>query len=255
MVTTSLPPVPRSKCPWGRGTEGGIIFNTMKKWKKIIVWILRILSRKKAPRRVKPKGLLAMASVATSVRSDAKGTSGLKFSEQSQKWQALSSLRSDCRASERTIELLVVHCSATWPSIDYTLERLSRDHRARGFGRWPGYHVYIRRDGTVHYCRPVGVAGCHVSGFNQRSIGVCYEGGCSDSVGHKPEDNRTAEQLVAMHEVLKLLKEEYPEARIVGHRDLNGGKKACPCFEAKTYYAYLDPPPSPPQGRGVRCGC
>ena len=153
--------------------------------------------------------------------------------------QALSSLRSDCRASERTIELLVVHCSATWPSIDYTLERLSRDHRARGFGQWPGYHVYIRRDGTVHYCRPVGVAGCHVSGFNQRSIGVCYEGGCSDSVGHKPEDNRTAEQLVAMHEVLKLLREEYPEARIVGHRDLNGGKKACPCFEASSYYAYL----------------
>ena len=228
----------------------------MKKWKKIIFWILRILSRKKAPRRVKPKGLLAMASVAMSAESDANGTSGRKCSARSQRSQALSSLRSDCRASERTIELLVVHCSATWPSINYTYERLLRDHKARGFGNYPGYHIYIRRDGTLYYCRPVSIAGCHVANFNQHSIGICYEGGCSDSAGHKPEDNRTAEQLVVMHEVLSLLVEEYPEAKLVGHRDLNGGKKACPCFDVKSYYGYLDPlgprPPRSPLGGGLK---
>ena len=230
----------------------------MKKWKKIIVWILRILSRMKTEQPLNapvpaqcvvgksPLSTGAAKQIPLRERAGGESSGESLCSASSSRSQVLSSLRSDCRASERTIELLVVHCSATWPSIDYTLERLSSDHRARGFGRWPGYHVYIRRDGTVHYCRPVGVAGCHVSGFNQRSIGVCYEGGCSDSVGHKPEDNRTAEQLVAMHEVLKLLREEYPEARIVGHRDLNGGKKACPCFAASYYYAYLQTKPPKP---------
>ena len=27
------------------------------------------------------------------------------------------------------------------------------------------------------------------------------------------------------------LKEDYPEAKVVGHRDLPGVKKDCPCFE------------------------
>jgi len=27
------------------------------------------------------------------------------------------------------------------------------------------------------------------------------------------------------------LKEDYPEAKVVGHRDLPGVKKECPCFD------------------------
>lgn len=147
-------------------------------------------------------------------------------------------LRSDCRASKRTIDTIVLHCTATWPGLDYTVERLARDHRARGFGAYPGYHLYVRRDGTLYYCRPVSLAGCHVAGHNARSIGVSYEGGVSASVGHRPEDNRTAEQVVVLHEVLTALREEYPEARLVGHNTLNP-KKACPSFKAEHEYSYI----------------
>ncbi len=132
----------------------------------------------------------------------------------------------------------MLHCSATRPSVRFTFEKLLACHKARGFGQWPGYHLYVRRDGTLHYCRPVSRVGCHVANHNAHSIGVCYEGGLSDCPEYRCEDTRTAEQMVVLHEVLTVLHECYPEARIVGHHDLNPGK-ACPCFEAGREYGYL----------------
>ena len=152
-------------------------------------------------------------------------------------------LRSACRISTRQIDLIVLHCSDTRPNQDYTIEKLRRDHRTRGFGAWPGYHVYIRRDGTLYYTRPVGVKGCHVKNWNARSIGICYEGGHAQDAPPiagrgKYVDNRTAEQLVVLDELLRTLLEVYPKARIVGHRDLNPNK-ACPCFDARHEYEYI----------------
>ena len=39
--------------------------------------------------------------------------------------------------------------------------------------------------------------------------------------------------------LLKELRAEYPNARIVGHNELPGVRKACPCFSCKTEYADL----------------
>ena len=228
----------------------------MKKWKRTMIWILNILFRigTASPGMQRPRNrdemrtaLMNGATVGTltnhgampSVDASAVVTFGPNCSRPLPRSQVLSLLRSDCRASRRKIDLLVLHCSATWPSVDYTIEKLTKDHRRRGFGDWPGYHVYVRKDGTLFYCRPVSQMGCHVKGWNARSIGVCYEGGLSEDT-HKPLDTRTAEQMVVLHEVLTALHEACPEARIVGHHELNE-KKACPCldFPASHEYAYI----------------
>ncbi|MBQ8158548.1 MAG: N-acetylmuramoyl-L-alanine amidase, partial [Prevotella sp.] len=60
------------------------------------------------------------------------------------------------------------------------------------------------------------------------SLGVCYEGGL-DAQG-KPADTRTPRQKRAMQELLDRLKKEHPDAVVVGHRDLPGVKKDCPCY-------------------------
>ena len=39
--------------------------------------------------------------------------------------------------------------------------------------------------------------------------------------------------------LLRRLKTEHPQARIVGHRDLPGVHKACPCFDATAEYKDL----------------
>ena len=114
---------------------------------------------------------------------------------------------------------------------------LTRDHQRRGFGQWPGYHFYVTRDGTIHYCRPMHIRGCHVSGHNTGSLGVCYEGGHSDTPPPYA-DNRTAEQVEALHDLLTTLHDLFPDAQFCGHHDLNP-HKACPCLDARREYGYV----------------
>ena len=134
----------------------------------------------------------------------------------------------------------MLHCTDTRPNQDFTFEKLAASHRAKKFGNYPGYHLYVRRDGSLFYCRPVEKIGCHVKGYNRFSIGICYEGGHSCSPEYKYEDNRTAEQMVVLDEIFALLHEVYPEARIVGHSELDP-RKACPCLSppASVEYAYF----------------
>ena len=127
----------------------------------------------------------------------------------------------------RPIHLIVIHCSATRANCSYTVDDCRRDHRDRGYADI-GYHYYIARDGEVHTGRPLNQVGAHARGFNQYSIGICYEGGL-DNDG-RPADTRTPPQRTSLDQLLTYLKVAFPQARIVGHNQLNP-HKACPCFE------------------------
>lgn len=156
---------------------------------------------------------------------------------------------------KRTVDLIVIHCSATKASDDYTEEELKRDHRARGFSNI-GYHRYIKKDGTVIHGRSFDMVGAHVAGHNSHSIGICYEGGLDErSTKTKTiaQDTRTDAQrealIVCINEALAYA--DFKVKRICGHRDLspdldgdgvvepNEWVKVCPCFEASTEYNYL----------------
>ena len=132
----------------------------------------------------------------------------------------------------RKINLIVIHCSATRSDKNFSVEDLEACHLARGF-RTIGYHYYITKDGKIHPCRPEDMAGAHARRYNANSIGICYEGGL-DRQGH-PADTRTPAQKHAMHNLLKSLCTDYPDADIVGHRDLPWVRKACPCFDVKEW--------------------
>ena len=101
-----------------------------------------------------------------------------------------------------------------------------------------GYHYVVRRDGEIEPGRPEWMVGAHCVNHNAHSIGVCYEGGL-DARG-QPDDTRTPEQKSALRALLENLHRRYPQALIVGHRDLNLEKK-CPCFDAVKEYADLQP--------------
>lgn len=137
----------------------------------------------------------------------------------------------------RKITHLVVHCSATPPSMDIGVKEI-RDWHVKDNG-WKdiGYHYVIRLDGRVEPGRKEGVIGAHVAGQNSTTIGICYIGGV-DAKG-KPADTRNECQKEQLLQLLKLLKAKYPKAQILGHRDFPGVAKACPSFDAKTEYAHL----------------
>ena len=130
------------------------------------------------------------------------------------------------------VRFLVIHCSATRCTQDYTVEQLLRDHKARGF-RTIGYHFYLRRNGEVTRHRQLLEVGAHARGFNRCSIGICCEGGLDES-GHAA-DTRTKEQKEQLIELLLKLHRLFPNAMVVGHCDLPGVKKACPCFSCHDY--------------------
>ena len=135
----------------------------------------------------------------------------------------------------RTINLIVVHCSATRCDRPFPVTALIRCHADR-FG-FTGYHYYITRDGTTYQTRHEQLIGAHAKGYNEHSLGVCYEGGLNKQ--GKPADTRTKAQKQALLKLLRRLKKEHPQAQILGHRDLPDVKKACPCFDAKSEYNQL----------------
>lgn len=129
-----------------------------------------------------------------------------------------------------SVRYLVLHCSATRCTQDYTAEQLLHDHRARGF-RTVGYHFYIRRDGSLTQHRGLLEVGAHCRPYNRCSIGICYEGGL-DAQG-RPADTRTPAQTERLTDLFARLRRLFPQAVICGHRDLPGtSPKACPCLDA-----------------------
>ena len=135
----------------------------------------------------------------------------------------------------RHIDLIVIHCSATRCDQNFSVTALIRWHEEK-FG-FTGYHYYITRDGKIYQTRHENLVGAHAKGYNRHSLGICYEGGLDEH--GKSDDTRTKAQKTALLALLKRLKAEHPQARIVGHRDLPGVNKDCPCFDAKTEFSQL----------------
>ena len=136
-----------------------------------------------------------------------------------------------------SVSYIIIHCTATRETQDYTPEQLKHDHLARGFID-VGYHYYIRKDGTVTQHRRLNEVGAHCRPFNRCSIGVCYEGGL-DANG-KPKDTRTLKQRASLVGLILDLKQKFPKAVIRGHNEMPGAvPKACPCFKAAKEFAYL----------------
>ena len=135
----------------------------------------------------------------------------------------------------RKINEIIVHCAATREGRDFTVEDITRWHKARGFATI-GYHYVIYRDGSIHEGRPLEQIGAHCVGHNKHSIGICYIGGCA-SDGKTPKDTRTPEQKEALLALLRHLKARFPNATIHGHREF--AAKACPSYDAFREYRQL----------------
>ena len=125
----------------------------------------------------------------------------------------------------RRIDLIVIHCTASRPDQHITMEQLDKMHKARGW-KCCGYHYYITE-----------MVGAHARHYNAHSIGVCYEGGLDEK--GRPADTRTPAQKLALHTLLVSLKADFPDAEIMGHCELEGVHKACPCFPVSTIRAQM----------------
>lgn len=131
---------------------------------------------------------------------------------------------------------IVVHYTASFSDTDVTAADVTRWHRQRGF--WTiGYHYFIRLDGTLERGRREDQIGAHVGGQNTGKIGVCWAGGLvrGKDGGH---DTRTPAQTATLIRVIRDLKTRYPNAKVVGHRDLAATE--CPGFDVPAWWASVE---------------
>lgn len=134
----------------------------------------------------------------------------------------------------RKINLIVIHSSATPSDRDIGVDVIRKWHvDERGFADI-GYHYVIRRDGRIEAGRPVGIAGAHVRGHNESSIGICMIGGVNDALN--AEDNFNGVQMDTLEVLINFLTNIYgiEIGSVVGHRDLND-KTECPSFDVKKF--------------------
>lgn len=136
----------------------------------------------------------------------------------------------------RRIDYIVIHCSATMPSMDIGVKEIRRWHMREPLS-WSdvGYHYVIRRDGTIEQGRDITRIGAHVKGFNNHSIGLCWVGGLNEET-KKAEDNRTSEQKMALRMQVDRLLTAFPDAVLMGHNDFPNVNKDCPCFDVCEWY-------------------
>lgn len=137
----------------------------------------------------------------------------------------------------RTINEIILHCSATPEGKDFTVEDIRRWHLLRGFNDC-GYHFVIYRDGSVHKGRPIEKVGAHCVKHNSKSIGISYIGGMDDK-NIKPKDTRTPEQKESLFSLVNELMKKYniPIENIHAHYEF--ANKACPSFDINTFKAEL----------------
>lgn len=135
------------------------------------------------------------------------------------------------------VNYIVVHYSATYPDQNFSASDIDRMHKTRGFDKI-GYHYFIRRNGMLEKGREENEVGAHTRGYNSQSIGVCWAGGCERETG--PDvgvDNRTPEQTKTLINIINDLLTRYPNAKVVGHRDLVPTQ--CPGFDVRSWWSKI----------------
>lgn len=157
----------------------------------------------------------------------------------------------------RNINEIIVHCTATrpdWMAESSTEQKVAEVRRWHvDINKWSdiGYHYLIDRDGTIVKGRPVEVAGAHTKGHNANSIGVSLFGGFGSAASDSFVDHYTAEQAIALHNLIDELKSQNPDIKKVsGHNQYSS--KACPGFNVPRWMANKPPRKSPAQSTTVQ---
>lgn len=128
-------------------------------------------------------------------------------------------------------QYIVIHCSATPPSMDIGRDEIDEWHKEKGW-KMIGYHDVIRRNGINEEGRQVNDVGAHVKGYNSISVGVCLIGGVNEDGA--PEDNFQDNQYKSLIRLLRWYRVLFPKAVIVGHNQLDP-HKACPSFNVQRW--------------------
>jgi N-acetylmuramoyl-L-alanine amidase len=135
------------------------------------------------------------------------------------------------RNERKETDFIVVCSSETPPCDNIGRKELDAQHRKDGWFSC-GFHKIITRSGYVENGRDIGLAGGHVDDgtgecTNANSVSICMIGGQGED--GQPDCNYTFQQYISLRIVIDELRQLYPTAQLIGHRDINN-KTKCPYF-------------------------
>ena len=148
---------------------------------------------------------------------------------------------------DNRVAYLVQHYSATPIETEYPYSRLEADHKARGF-REGGYHFYLPMKGGRITGRDLSQPGrfeqgAHSKGENSISIGICLEGGVTRARPNEGFDSRTPAQIKEQIKLIRELLVRFPNAQVIGHRDMPFAATQCPGYNAGDWWETVKTPP------------
>ena len=126
---------------------------------------------------------------------------------------------------------IVIHSTQTKPNANINIRTVDEWHRKRGMLK-VGYHFFIRREGLIEVGRGVNDIGAHTKDHDSDSVSVCLAGGLNTRGITAPD--YTEGQLESLFVLVMTLKHMYPDAEVVGHRDLS--ESECPSFDVKEWW-------------------
>lgn len=131
----------------------------------------------------------------------------MKITEQTYKWNGSLTKRASTK-------YIILHHRAG----NGDVQSIHTQHVNQGYNGI-GYHLYVRKDGSVYRGRPIDTVGAHCIGVNNVSIGVCFEGNFEN-------ETMTPAQIKAGKELISYIKGLYPSAEVKKHKELYN--TACP---------------------------
>lgn len=81
------------------------------------------------------------------------------------------SFRNTMATRQSTTRIVIHHAAAR----ACTVQQVHSWHLNNGWAGI-GYHFFVRKDGAIYRGRPEHTVGCHASGGNYNSLGICFEG-------------------------------------------------------------------------------
>jgi N-acetylmuramoyl-L-alanine amidase len=131
-------------------------------------------------------------------------------------------------AGHREILYVVIHTAGAPKGVDQSAASIRAYHMQHNGWRDIGYNFVVRKDGLVETGRSLAVTPAHASGFNTRSLGICF-------TGNGDLSDFTLAQYDSGLELVEALQGRFsvPTRCVIGHREVtqfgapNPGK-TCP---------------------------
>lgn len=146
------------------------------------------------------------------------------------------------RTKGKEITGCTVHWSATFLDQDVDSNWLNNVHQDKGYSG-VGYHIIIRRDGTLQRGRPMNRTGAHDYSNNTNFLGFCFIGGINSTIknARKPywkyasSDSFSLAQWKAYDGLMNTFHKVFPYAQVAGHYMTSTEGKIDPGFDVPGY--------------------